>query len=179
MAVKRGWYEALMSMESVMSYFQSELGHVASAPFSLLLILAIAYLLAWMRIRAKFRHDIADLREDAEEINTELDAERGIVAAFKSLVTDVKEQLVAATKAKVDDGIFQHGRPVGQALRVEVKEGELLIGHLVATGGFTKDAPFLYDGKLYVYESAEVETERKEDNGKTQDFRNAVCRLIV
>ena len=132
-----GWYEAEMSGESFMSYMQSELGHVASAPISLLVVLAIAYGLAWLRVRAKFRNDIVDLTTVAEEINTELDAERGVVASFKSLVSDVKDQLVAATRAKVDDGIYQMGRQVGQALRVEEKDGQLLIGHLVATGGFS------------------------------------------
>ena len=162
-----------------MSYIQSEFGHVASAPLALLFILVVAYLLAWMRIRAKYRHDIADLRDVAEEINGELDAERGIVSSFEELVSNVRDQLVAATRSKIDDGIYQGGRPVAQALRAEVNEDELLIGHLVATAGFDSKVPFLYGGRLYVYERAETVTERKKENGNQQDFRDAVCRLIV
>ena len=151
---------------------------LASAPVTFAAFLFFAFVFAWLLVRGAYRSRLARMTRD-------LKSERGLAAsveesrkALSGLLSDVTSQLVVASNAKDPDGIFQNGRQVGQALRVKKLDNGILVDHLVATGEFNKDAPFLYKDRLLQYDGATTYSGKKPTEKGHQDFREATCSFL-
>ncbi len=167
-----------MTWDSILVRLETEGQVLASAPVTFAAFLLFAFLLAWLLVRRAYRTRLSRLNRD-------LETARGFAAsveeknkALYDLLSGVTKQLVVASDAKDPDGIFQNGRQVGQALRVKKLDDGILVDHLVATGNFNKDAPFLYEDSLLQYDSATTFSGKKQMEKGHQDFREAACSFL-